>query len=153
MAGRRVRFPPQRRRRRPPVPRLLVAILALGILGLGGTEAWRPAAESVYGRLTTRSHWSATTAGEPARGEVTGRAGVRDGDTIVVSGVPVRLRGLHCPELGTAAGDRARQEMARLIGGSPVSCVLTGERTYDRHVGWCAVHGRDLGAELIRGGV
>ena len=31
---------------------------------------------------------------------VTGRAYVRDGDTIEVGGVAVRLQGLHCPELG-----------------------------------------------------
>ena len=70
-----------------------------------------------------------------------------------VAGVPVRLRGLHCDELGTPGGERAGQEMQRLVASTPVSCTLNGERTHDRHVGWCSVHGQDLGALLIRGGV
>jgi endonuclease YncB( thermonuclease family) len=77
---------------------------------------------------------------------------VRDGDTVVVAGVPVRLRGLHCDELGTPGGEQARQEMLRLVASASVSCILNGERTHDRHVGWCAVSGDDLGAQLIRGG-
>ncbi|MEM8575579.1 MAG: hypothetical protein AAGF48_13195 [Pseudomonadota bacterium] len=33
---------------------------------------------------------------------------VRDADTIVVSGTPVRLNGVDAPELGTSAGRDAR---------------------------------------------
>ena len=65
----------------------------------------------------------------------------------------MRLRGLHCDERGTAGGERARQEMVRLVADAPVYCALNGKRTHDRRVGWCSVHGEGLGARLIQGGV
>ena len=44
---------------------------------------------------------------------------MRYGDTIVEAGVPVRLRGLHCYELGMPGGEQARQEILRLVAGAP----------------------------------
>ena len=154
MAG-RMRFVRSRSRRggrRTPILRPVIAILALGLFGLGALKGCAPAAESVIDRAVGAAPaiWSATPASSGR--EVAGQARVRDGDTLVVSGVPVRLRGLHCPERGTADGERARREMVRLVASSPVSCALNGERTHDRQVGWCAVGGEDLGARLIRGG-
>lgn len=84
--------------------------------------------------------------------EITGLTRVRDGDTLVVGGQPVRLRGLHCPELGRTSGERARRAIAELIEGRPIMCELSGERTYDRMVGRCYAGGVDLAAELIRNG-
>jgi endonuclease YncB( thermonuclease family) len=62
---------------------------------------------------------------------------VRDGDTIEVAGVPVRLQGLHCPEIGETGGRQARDFMVQLVKGREVRCALTGERTFDREVGRC----------------
>jgi endonuclease YncB( thermonuclease family) len=62
---------------------------------------------------------------------------VRDGDTIEVSGVPIRFAGLDCAELGTAAGERAKQKMVRLVAGRQLQCELTGRRSYDRMIGEC----------------
>ena len=84
---------------------------------------------------------------------VTGSVHVRDGDTIVVSGVPVRLQGLHCPENGEPGGADATAAMRSLTSGNTVQCSLTGERTYDRIVGTCFASGQDLASMLIRQGV
>lgn len=95
----------------------------------------------------------ATEIGSGQAADVAGHARVRDGDTIVVGDTPVRLKGLHCPELGKAGGAEASNVMSRMVAGRQVSCTLTGERTYDRIVGRCSVDGADLGVALIRGGV
>ena len=44
--------------------------------------------------------------------EVSGEARVRDADTIVVSGTPVRLNGIDAPENPTRAGMEATQSTA-----------------------------------------
>jgi endonuclease YncB( thermonuclease family) len=74
---------------------------------------------------------------------------VGDGDTIEVSGVPVRLSGVTADELGTARGEAAASFMRDIVRGEIVSCALTGEVTHDRQVGRCSVDGQDLGKKLI----
>ena len=39
--------------------------------------------------------------------DLLGYVHVRGGDTLVVGGTPVRLKGLHCPEFGEAGGVQA----------------------------------------------
>lgn len=77
---------------------------------------------------------------------------VRDADTIVVSGTPVRLNGVDAPELGTRAGRDARRWMVNHLAGRRVECELNGERTHDRWIGICYVEGEDVGAALIAAG-
>lgn len=77
---------------------------------------------------------------------------VRDVDTIVVAGTPVRLNGVDGPELSTRAGREASAFMKRLVQGETVSCVLDGTRTYDRWVGVCYLDGEDIGATAIKNG-
>lgn len=74
---------------------------------------------------------------------------VRDVDTIVVAGTPVRLNGVDGPETSTRAGRDARSWMERLVEGKMVTCQLNGDRTYDRWVGTCFINGRDIGALAI----
>jgi endonuclease YncB( thermonuclease family) len=83
---------------------------------------------------------------------VEGAVRVRDGDTIVVGGTPVRLSGLHCPELRERGGRAAAEAMRGLVGRAPVRCALTGARTHDREVGMCHAGGLDLAEALIRDG-
>ena len=86
--------------------------------------------------------------------EVEGRVTVvRDVDTIVVAGVPVRLQGVDGPELNVAAGKDAARWMTRLVQGRTVLCQLTGERTHDRWVGVCFLEGQDIGALAISAGM
>ena len=77
---------------------------------------------------------------------------VRDVDTIVVAGTPVRLNGVDGPETSNRAGREARAFMERLVHGHTVACVLNGDRTYDRWVGVCYLDGQDIGAVAIANG-
>jgi endonuclease YncB( thermonuclease family) len=77
---------------------------------------------------------------------------VRDVDTIVVAGTPVRLNGLDGPETSTRIGREARTFMTRLVRGETVTCQLNGERTHDRWVGVCFLDGQDLGAIAVANG-
>ncbi|TXL71839.1 thermonuclease family protein [Vineibacter terrae] len=78
---------------------------------------------------------------------------VRDGDTIVVNGVPVRLNGLHAPELREPGGPAARAWMIEHTRGEQVVCQLNGDRTHDRWVGVCRNQDGDLAAQLIAAGL
>ena len=73
---------------------------------------------------------------------------VRDGDTIVVNDVPIRLAGLDCPEKGTKDGDQASSVMTKLKNKN-IQCELTGAKTFDRLVGYCSLNGNDLGTYMI----
>lgn len=77
---------------------------------------------------------------------------VRDVDTIVVAGTPVRLNGVDGPETSTRIGRDARAFMSRLVRGETVTCELSGERTYDRWVGICYLGEQDIGAIAIANG-
>ena len=73
---------------------------------------------------------------------------VRDGDTIEVNGIAVRLSALDCPENGTQKGNQATN-VAKQFQGSPAQCELTGAKTYDRLVGYCSVEGSDFGLYMM----
>lgn len=77
---------------------------------------------------------------------------VRDVDTIIVAGTPVRLNGLDGPETSTRIGREARAFMVRLVRGETVTCQLNGERTYDRLVGICYLGGQDIAAIAVANG-
>ncbi|WP_174148426.1 thermonuclease family protein [Leisingera sp. ANG59] len=77
---------------------------------------------------------------------------IRDADTIVVSGTPVRLNGVDAPGPGTRAGRDARRWMVNYLNGRSIECELNGERTHDRWVGICYADGEDIGAALIAAG-
>lgn len=77
---------------------------------------------------------------------------VRDADTIVVDGTPVRLNGVDAPELKTSAGKDARRWVVNYLRGKSITCELNGERTYDRWVGVCFADGEDIGAAVIAAG-
>ena len=77
---------------------------------------------------------------------------VRDVDTIVVAGTPVRLNGLDGPETSTRVGREARAFMDRLVRGETVTCRLNGDRTYDRWVGICFLDGQDIAAIAVASG-
>lgn len=88
--------------------------------------------------------------------QIDGTASVRDADTIVVSGTPVRLNGIDAPETSTRQGRAAKAFMERLVRGEQVVCDLNGERTYDRWVGTCyiSIEGEwtDVGAIVVANG-
>lgn len=78
---------------------------------------------------------------------------VRDADTVVVKGVPIRLNGVDAPKNGTKAGNEATAAMKRFVRGKTLRCELNGDRTYDRWVGVCFTEeGHDIGAVMITNG-
>ncbi|MHA3980408.1 thermonuclease family protein [Halovulum sp. GXIMD14794] len=124
---------------RPPRGRIIGTAFAL-CLGLAGcTDPTAPPASP-----------ASNPASSPA--DITGTARVIDGDSLVVAGVEMRLNGLDAPEVPTAAGQRARAGLARIARG-PVSCDLTGERSYDRMIARCANANGDLAAQMVAAGL
>lgn len=74
---------------------------------------------------------------------------VRDGDTVEVDGVAIRLAALNCPENKTQKG-RYATRVAKQFEGSKMICELTGAKTYDRLVGYCSVNGVDFGRFMMQ---
>ena len=79
---------------------------------------------------------------------LSGRVRVVDGDTIVVGGITVRLKGVTAPEVahfgnpGEPGGEEAKAFMVELVEQEIMVCDLTGERTHGRRVGHCYVDER-----------
>lgn len=93
---------------------------------------------------------SFASAAQTVSGKVTK---VRDADTMVVKGVPIRLNGVDAPENGTKAGNEATSAMNRFVHGKTLNCELNGDRTHDRWVGVCLTEeGHDIGAVMIANG-
>lgn len=78
---------------------------------------------------------------------------VRDGDTIVVGKLAVRLNGVHAPERQDTGGSEATEFMRSLTFGKSLRCELNGERTYDRLVGICYLQGIDIGETIVKAGL
>jgi endonuclease YncB( thermonuclease family) len=83
---------------------------------------------------------------------ISGPARVRDGDTVIVSGTVVRLKGVDAAELGTARGENAKRVMIALVTGT-LTCRVTGEKTWGREVGYCVTtDGIDINQAIIASG-
>jgi micrococcal nuclease len=77
---------------------------------------------------------------------------VRDGDTIEVGKIPIRLNGVSAPEINEPLGRGSKAFMVDLVMNKPVRCELNGERTYDRLVGICYLNSKDIGSLVIGAG-
>ena len=78
---------------------------------------------------------------------------VRDGNTIEVGKIPIRLNGVSAPELDELLGQQSKQFMRDLVFGKVVRCELNGKRTYDRFVGVCYLGDMDVGVAVIEAGL
>lgn len=78
---------------------------------------------------------------------------VRDGDTIEVGIIPIRLNGISAPKLDEPLGQKSKDFIVSLVDGKRVRCELNGVKTYDRFVGVCYLDERDIGAALIKAGL
>ena len=97
--------------------------------------------------------WPATAADCP-RGTLTGQVThVRDGDTIVVGSMPIRLNGLAAPEGDEPGGAEATRAMLELVQGRTLRCQLDGKRTGDRCVGICYLDGADISQVMVHRGL
>lgn len=59
---------------------------------------------------------------------------VRDADTIVVNGIPIRLNGVDAPENGTQAGNQATAAMKRYLSEVDAGHLFYGDNS-KAHVG------------------
>ena len=97
-------------------------------------------------RKTSSASSQTTKSGSILSGTVTH---VRDGDTVEVDGIAIRLAALNCPENKTQKGQYATK-VAKQFEGSKMICELTGAKTYDRFVGYCSVNGVDFGRFMMQ---
>ena len=75
---------------------------------------------------------------------------VRDGDTIEVGPIAIRLQGKAAPEGNEPGGSDATNAMRDLVLGKDVRCDLTGDRSHDRVIGVCFLEdGRDVGEVMV----
>jgi endonuclease YncB( thermonuclease family) len=103
---------------------------------------------------------AAQTAGKSCPGfnlpvwkSVEGPAYVKDGDTVVVAGITVRLKGVDAPEPADKYGREATVGMQAIVG-NWLRCGLTGEKTHDREVGYCTnAVDQDIGEAIIKKGL
>ncbi len=54
---------------------------------------------------------------------------VRDGDTIEVGKIPIRLNGVSAPELDEPLGNASKEFMIDLVDGKGARCEMTGAKT------------------------
>jgi micrococcal nuclease len=78
---------------------------------------------------------------------------VRDGDTIEVENIPIRLIGVSAPELNEPLGNLSKTYMQKLVLHKFVYCELNGEKTFDRFVGICKLDNKDIGISVIEAGL
>lgn len=78
---------------------------------------------------------------------------VRDGDTIEVENIPIRLQGVSAPKLDETLGQASKLFMRDLVLGQSVVCQLNGETTHDRFVGVCYLESKDIAVDLIQAGL
>ncbi|WP_299483257.1 hypothetical protein [uncultured Paracoccus sp.] len=116
-----------------------------------GGNAWTGQSGGAWrGRPAASDSASASAPGAVLMDRVTR---VRDGDSIVVGLIPIRIANLDCAESGTSAGERATSRAKELIAGQILTCRLEGRRSYDREVGICTLEGgMDFGEVLIAEG-
>jgi micrococcal nuclease len=105
----------------------------------------------LFGLLTTAT--GAAVAHCPRSTLIAQVTHVRDGDTIEVGGVPIRLNGLAAPEHDEPGGPEATRAMVELVDGKTLRCELDGEQTHDRCAGICYLDGKDISAAMVAAGL
>ncbi len=92
---------------------------------------------------------------------VAGAARAIDGDSLVVAGREMRLRGMDAPELrqtceidgqSVGCGRQAAAALRRWLSRGPVTCVGNEIDRYHRLLVVCRINGQDIGADLVRRG-
>ncbi len=131
---------------------VLAALVLLGLYAWGPT--WRTEAPRASQHTRDENRQTAST------GDVEGRGTAVAGDTLRVGATAVQLGGIEAPLPNQSCsdsagrewtcGESARQALARLLRAGRVVCDLSGSG--DPRTGACTVNGRDVAAELVRGG-
>ncbi|MCL4069282.1 hypothetical protein M3484_22245 [Pseudomonas sp. GX19020] len=121
--------------------------------GIGAVFAVGFIAVAVIGGGASDRNYSSSSVSAPSARLIDRVTRVRDGDTIVVGLIPIRIANLDCAESGTFSGERATRRVKQLVNGQTLTCRLEGRKSYDREVGVCSLpDGRDLGEIMIAEG-
>ena len=92
---------------------------------------------------------------------ITGAARAIDGDSLVVAGRDMRLKGLDAPEMrqlcsvakqSVPCGRQAMQALQRWLARGPATCTGDEIDRYGRLLVICRVNGTDINADLVRQG-
>jgi len=92
---------------------------------------------------------------------IAGAAQAIDGDSLIVNGREMRLRGLDAPEARqtcelagkeVACGRQATFALQRWLARGPVTCIGNEVDRYRRLLVTCRVNGQDIGADLVKNG-
>lgn len=81
-----------------------------------------------------------------------------DGDTLVVNGEKIGLKGIDAPEMrqkcstSDICGAKAAAKLEELIGNNGVFCSKEGLDRYGRQLGYCYAGGLNLNSEMVRSG-
>ena len=94
--------------------------------------------------------------------ELTGAPDVIDGDSIRISGIEIRLKGLDAPELSQKCqrldkdwpcGMEARAALRRKFSRGLATCTGAERDRYGRLLAVCRVRGADINADMVRDGM
>lgn len=87
---------------------------------------------------------------------------VIDGDTIVLNGEKVRLKGMDAPEMKQICWDNtnkkiecgkmAKEKLKMIIGSNKVRCDIKGKDLYKRNLGYCYAGDINVNKEMVRRG-
>ncbi|MBB4611879.1 thermonuclease family protein [Novosphingobium taihuense] len=93
---------------------------------------------------------------------VSGQATALDGDTLEMTGQPLRLTGIDAPELAQTCqrdgaawdcGVQAKRHLALLLQGGEAECTVLGQHAQGLAIAGCTVDGRDLSEAMIAAGL
>lgn len=101
--------------------------------------------------------------GSPAMAlELSGRAWVVDGDTLVLGSEMLRLFGIDAPEAGQTCADgagryydcgaAAARQLEEMVAGGRIDCTGDERDRYGRLIAVCRREGRDLNREMVAAG-
>ena len=100
--------------------------------------------------------------------DITGKAKITDGDSIIINDIRIRFTGSDAPEsyfFGKTqtcldaegndweCGNAATQKLKELINNQTVRCTDEGQDKYGRTLGICYVGELDLQAEMVKSGM
>lgn len=113
------------------------------------------------GLFAVLSGWSDRPGG-PAGQDLTGRATVVDGDTLVLAGARIRLEGVDAPESAQTCerggvvwpcGRDVTLALRQFLQGRAVACTPEGRDRFGRILARCRAGEEDIGAWLVREGL
>lgn len=102
----------------------------------------------------------------PAGSAISNNIRIVDGDTIVLDGIKIRLKGIDAPEskqecisysgakkrTKIPCGEMATTELKAIIGKNKINCSNEGKDMYSRQLSYCYVGDLNINEEMVRRG-